>query len=110
MTSATSGAAAVHSAERAVATARARAVARAERRAWLVIWVAFATFCALVFAAFKFAIDYVTTAEVNQPASVVASRGQVAYSLPGSTEKTLLGGRSDLGRLRHRREHGRHEA
>lgn len=83
--------------ERAVAGARARAAVRAERRAWLVIWVAFATFCALVFAAFKFTLDYVSTAQVDQTATVTASRGQVAYSLHGSTDKTLLGGRSDLG-------------
>ncbi|MBV9134444.1 MAG: hypothetical protein JO020_05920 [Chloroflexi bacterium] len=80
--------------ERAVAVA---AAVRAERRAWLIIWVAFATLCALVFAAFKFAIDYVSTAQVDQVATVVASRGQVAFSLPGSEEKTLLGDRTDLG-------------
>jgi hypothetical protein len=70
---------------------------QAERRAWLVIWVAFATFCALVFAAAKFAVDYVSTAEVDQSATVTDSRGQVVLTLPGSAEKTLLGNRSDLG-------------
>jgi hypothetical protein len=85
------------SAERAVATARAGAAVRAERRAWLVIWVAFASLCALVFAAFKFTIDYVSNAQVDQLATVMASRGQVAFSLHGSDEKTLLGSRSDLG-------------
>jgi hypothetical protein len=80
-----------------VATARAPAAVRAERRAWLIIWVAFASFCAVVFAAFKFTIDYVSSAQVDQPASVMASRGQVAYSPKGSDDKTLLGGRSDLG-------------
>jgi hypothetical protein len=58
--------------------------------------VAFATFCALVFAAFKFTLDYVSSAQVDQSASVMSSRGQVAYSLKGSDEKTLLGARSDL--------------
>jgi hypothetical protein len=77
--------------------ARAPAAVRAERRAWLLLWVAFATFCALVFAAFKFAIDYVSTAEVDQGARVTASRGQVVFVLPGSAEKTLLGGRTELG-------------
>jgi hypothetical protein len=77
--------------------ARAPAAVRAERRAWLLLWVAFATFCALVFAAFKFAIDYVSTAEVDQGALVTASRGQVVFVLPGSAEKTLLGGRTELG-------------
>jgi hypothetical protein len=77
--------------------ARAPAAVRAERRAWLILWVAFATLCALVFAAFKFALDYVSTAEVDQGARVTASRGQVVFVLPGSAEKTLLGGRTDLG-------------
>lgn len=85
------------SAATAVAGARAPAAVRAERRAWLVIWVAFATFCALIFAAFKFTIDYVSTAQVDQTATVTGSRGQVAYSPRGSAEKTLLGGRTDLG-------------
>jgi hypothetical protein len=70
---------------------------RAERRAWLILWVAFITFCALVFAAFKFSIDYVSTAQLDQSAHVTASRGQVVFSLPGSAERTLLGNRTDLG-------------
>ena len=70
---------------------------RAERRAWLILWVAFATFCLLVFAAFKFTVEYVSTAQVDQSAHVVGSRGQVVFSLPGSGERTLLGNRSDLG-------------
>ena len=77
--------------------ARAPAAVRAERRAWLVLWLAFATFGALVFAVFKFTVEYVTTAEVDQSAHVTASRGQVVFSLPGSAERTLLGSRSDLG-------------
>jgi hypothetical protein len=59
--------------------------------------VAFATLCALVFAAAKFAVDYVSTAEVDQLATITDSRGQVVFSLPGSDEKTLLGERTDLG-------------
>src|SRR5215813_13002818 len=47
---------------------RAPAAVLAERRAWLVMWLAFATFCALVFAAAKFTLDYVRTAEVDQSA------------------------------------------
>ena len=35
--------------------------------------------------------------QVDQAASVLATRGQVAFSLRGSSEKTLLGNRSDLG-------------
>ena len=70
---------------------------RAERRAWLILWVAFATFCAVVFAAIKFAVDYVSTAEVDQGAQVTASRGPVIVNLPGSADMTLLGARSELG-------------
>jgi len=70
---------------------------RAERRAWLILWVAFATFCAVVFAAIKFAVDYVSTAEVDQGARVTASRGPVIVNLPGSADMTLLGARSELG-------------
>jgi hypothetical protein len=72
------------------------AAVRAERRAWLILWLAFATFCALTVAAFKFAVDYVSTAEVNQNAGVSVVRGQVILTLPGSAERTLLGNRSDL--------------
>lgn len=83
-------------AERAAIGARAPAAILAERRAWLILWVAFATFCALVFAAGKFVVDYVSTAEVAQTALVTASRGQPWFSTPGSTEKTVLGARPDL--------------
>jgi hypothetical protein len=86
----------IHAAERVLAGARAPAAVRAERRAWLILWVAFATFCALVFAATKFAIDWVSNAEVNQTASVTGSRGLVLLTLPGSSEKTVLGARGDL--------------
>jgi hypothetical protein len=70
---------------------------QAERRAWLILWVAFATFCALVFAAVKFAVDYVSTAAVDQGAQVTASRGPVIVNLPGSSDMTLLGARTELG-------------
>ena len=86
----------VQAAERAAVSVRAPAAVRAERRAWLVIWVAFATFCALVFAASKFVIDYVSTAEVPQTALVTASRGQPWFTTPGSADRTVLGARPDL--------------
>jgi hypothetical protein len=70
---------------------------RSERRAWLILWVAFATFCALVFAVVKFSVDYVATAEIDQGARIVATRGQVVFGLPGSADRTLLGSRSELG-------------
>jgi hypothetical protein len=63
----------------------------------LIIWVAFATLCALVFAASKFVVDYVSTAQVDQVARVSDSLGQVAFSVAGSDEKTLLGDRTDMG-------------
>lgn len=63
----------------------------------MILCVAFATFCALVFAAVKFSIEYVSTAQVDQAAAVTASRGQVVLSLPGSAEKTLLGNRTSVG-------------
>src|SRR5215813_13059226 len=87
---------AVRSAER-VSTARVPAAIRAERRAWLLLWLAFATFCALVFAISKFGLDHVSTAEVDQSAMVTAARGQPVYTLQGSADKTLLGGRTELG-------------
>jgi hypothetical protein len=89
------GPVAIASAERALA--RAPAAVRAERRAWLLLWVAFLTFCALIFAMVKFTLDYVSNAEVDQGARVTASRGLVIVSLPGSSEQTLLGTRSELG-------------
>jgi hypothetical protein len=96
VTAAGGGPVAVHAADRALAGARVPAAVRAERRAWLIIWLAFATFCALLFAGFKFAVEYVSTAQVDQGALLTDARGQVVLSLPGSTEKTLLGNRSDL--------------
>ncbi|MGI9147472.1 MAG: hypothetical protein ACR2IK_13105 [Chloroflexota bacterium] len=89
------GSIAVHTAENV--GAQPRAAVRAERRAWLILWVAFATFCALVFAVVKFGLDYVSTAEVDQGARVTASRGPVVVNLPGSSDMTLLGSRSELG-------------
>ena len=77
--------------------ARAPAAVLAERRAWLILWVAFATFCALVFAAVKFGVDYVSSAQIDQGAQITASRGQPVFTLPGTTDKTLLGARTELG-------------
>lgn len=85
----------VHTADRV--GARAPAAVRAERRAWLILWVAFATFCALIFAAIKFSVDYVSTAEVDQGARVTASRGLVFVNAPGSADRIVLGARSELG-------------
>jgi hypothetical protein len=84
----------VESAERL--GARSPAAVRAERRAWLILWVAFATFCALVFSGLKFAVDYVSTAQVDQSAVVTTSRGRVFVTAPGSAEKAVLA-RTELG-------------
>jgi hypothetical protein len=70
---------------------------RAERRAWLILWVAFATFCSLVFAVVKFTVDFVSTAEIDQGARVSFSRGLVFVTAPGTADNTLLGARSELG-------------
>jgi len=84
----------VHSAGRA--TVRSGALVRAERRAWLILWLAFATFCVLAFSAGKFVVDYVSTAQVDQLAVVTNSRGRVLVVAPGSAEQTVLT-RSELG-------------
>ncbi len=55
----------------------------AERRAWVVVWVAFATFCVLVLSVVRFAIDYVSTADIDLSARVEASRGDVEVRRPG---------------------------
>jgi len=84
----------VHPAERL--GARSRAAVQAERRAWLILWVAFATFCLLVFSAAKFVNDFVNTAQVDQLAVVTASRGTVFVVSPGSADQTRLA-RTELG-------------
>ena len=85
----------IASAERAGSASPAAELAA--RRAWLILWLAFATFCVLVFAATKFIAEYVSTAEVDQSARVTASRGVVFLALPGSAEQSVLGARSELG-------------
>jgi hypothetical protein len=70
---------------------------RAERRAWLLLGLAFVTFCALLVSAGKFVVEYVRTAEVDQSARVTSSRGVVVVVSPGSAEQALLGSRSELG-------------
>lgn len=70
---------------------------RAERRAWLILWLAFATFCVLLVSATKFTADYVSTAEVDQMAHVDASHGFVLVGSRGSDEQTLLAARPELG-------------
>jgi hypothetical protein len=78
----------VHPAERL--GARSPAAVQAERRAWLLLWVAFATFCLLLSSAVKFAIDFVNTAQVDQLAVVTATRGTVFVVSPGSADQTRL--------------------
>jgi len=75
---------------------RSPAAVRAERRAWLILWLAFLTFCVLAFSLVKFVVDYVTTAQVDQSAVVTATRGRVFVVTPGSAEQTVLS-RNELG-------------
>jgi hypothetical protein len=84
----------VHTAERL--GARSRAGVQAARRAWLVLWVAFATFCLLLSSVAKFGLDYVSSAQVDQLALVTNSRGRPLVVAPGSTERTVLA-RGELG-------------
>ncbi|MDQ3809721.1 MAG: hypothetical protein M3336_05465 [Chloroflexota bacterium] len=62
----------------------------------MILWLAFATFCALAFSVSKFVVEYVSTAQVDQSAVVTASRGRVFVIAPGSSEKTVLP-RAELG-------------
>ena len=84
----TTNASVVHSAERL--GVRSPAAVRAERRAWLILWVAFATCCLLLFSAGKFVVDYVSSAQVDQLALVTNSRGRPLVVAPGSAERTVL--------------------
>jgi hypothetical protein len=68
---------------------------RAERRAWLVLWVAFATFCVLVASAAKFVIDYVSSAEIDLTAAVEVPRGAILAQTPGGLKYQLTA--SELG-------------
>jgi hypothetical protein len=95
VTPTTAGHVAVQPAERVLAPSRA--AVRAERRAWLILCLAFVTFCVLLFSAAKFVVDFVNTAEVDQSARVLASRGVVVVVSPGSAEQALLGSRTELG-------------
>jgi hypothetical protein len=62
---------------------------RAERRAWLVIWLAFFTFCAVVVSAVKFGVDYVTTADIDLTARVDEARGFVTVQASSGAEPRL---------------------
>jgi hypothetical protein len=75
--------------------ARSPTAARAERRAWLVLWVAFATLCVLLASAAKFALDYVSTAEIDLTAGVEVPRGTIFVQNPGSPKYQLAS--SELG-------------
>ena len=81
-----SGPVAVTRAERV--GARAPAAVMAERRAWLLLWLAFATFCALVFAAAKFTVVDGTWGVVN---------GAYQSTTPGTAGTAHLNTRSVYG-------------
>ena len=61
----------------------------AERRAWLVLWLAFATFIVLLGSTIKFVTDYVSTAEIDLPAQVEGVRGHVFVERPAGTTELL---------------------
>lgn len=70
-------------------TLRSHGAERAERRAWLLIWLAFATFSALVASGLKLSTDFVATAEVPRSARVERSRGTVFFRAPSGPEARL---------------------
>lgn len=74
------------------AQSRTAAARRAEAKAWLVVWLAFATFCALALTAAKVATDYVATAEIDLPARVEDYRGLVFVKGAGRAEARLNDG------------------
>jgi hypothetical protein len=75
--------------------ARSPDAVRAERRAWLIIWLAFATFCLLVASAAKVALDYVATAEIDLMAGVEVPRGTIFVQSSGGPKYQLAA--SELG-------------
>ena len=85
-TSSGAGSQAVRGREVAV---RAPSAVMAERRAWLILWLAFATFLVLVGSAVKFISEYVSTAEIDVPAQVESSRGHVFVQRPAGTTELL---------------------
>lgn len=64
-------------------------MAHAEQRAWLLIWVAFATFCVLLGSAAKIGFDYVTLAEVNLTARAEDVGGEVYAQAAGGPQVRL---------------------
>jgi hypothetical protein len=77
--------------------ARSPDAVRAERRAWLVIWLAFATFCLLLASAVKYLVDYVTTAEIDLVAGVEVPRGTIFVQTPGGPKYQLAASELAVG-------------
>jgi hypothetical protein len=71
----------------------------AERRAWLVLWLAFATFCVILASGVKFAAEYVSTASIDLPAQVESVRGHVFVQRPDGSAALLAGPRLAEGAL-----------
>jgi hypothetical protein len=61
----------------------------AAQRAWVVLWLAFATFCIVLVSSAKFVVDYVTTAEITLSARVEESRGRVYFQAPAGPKALL---------------------
>ena len=79
--------------------ARSPEAVRAERRAWLVLWLAFATFCLLLASAAKYVIDYVSTAEIDLVARVEVPRGTIFVQTPGGPKYQLAASELPVGTI-----------
>lgn len=71
--------------------------ARAERRAWVVIWLAFATFCVASFAGLQLVSQFVTGSQINFQASVENNEGVVFVQGDGLGGESRLTGAVDVG-------------
>lgn len=70
--------------------------ARAERRAWVVLWVAFATFSVLLVSTVKLTSEYVNGAVVDLTARVEAAPKLTGIRPLGSAETLVVQGERDL--------------
>jgi len=83
-----------------VPAARSDEEIRAERRAWVVIWLAFATFCLLAGSTAKVVVDYVATADMHISATVEVPRGNVFVQSPGGPARyQLASSQLDVGSI-----------
>jgi hypothetical protein len=69
----------------------------AAQRAWVVLWLAFVTFCIVLVSTAKFVVDYVTTAEIALTARVEETRGRAYFQAPSGPKALLTPADRDLG-------------